>query len=287
MLVEDIIKEVSIDYIQKTPVYKGIQDALVKLQKAEEVAYAYATSEDSDFLKTLKMGTALSIAISQKFCEGKQVKDYTKEDWIDIAEKVADIAILEDAKTYTERVFLLYAEYIDASVTVNKNVITEKYWHELQLLSGELRQHSEMLEADEISESDYVDQCLWISFEAIIKLYASFTVGKLKPEYQDLVVSTADFAVQYARLNLYTKEHDLIEAYIEHQGQLDIELSKKYEDYIAELQASSEQFEELMENAFAPDFRNQLMASAQLARNIGVPEDQILDSVKKIDSFFE
>lgn len=43
---------------------------------------------------------------------------------------------------------------------------------------------------------------------------------------------------------------------------------------------------QLVENAFDPDFANTLKNSVALARAAGVHEDEILDSIDKIDDFF-
>ena len=42
----------------------------------------------------------------------------------------------------------------------------------------------------------------------------------------------------------------------------------------------------LIENAFAPDFRNELISSVELARAAGVKEEEILNTQEDIDEFF-
>ena len=77
-----------------------------------------------------------------------------------------------------------------------------------------------------------------------------------------------------------------MEAYLEHQHRLDKELQDRFDSYQAKLKEKTQQFDKLLENAFDPDFRTMLRSSVELAREAGVEEDKILDSVEKIDDYF-
>ncbi len=283
---DEKIKELSISYLQNSPIYESLKSAMLQLEKAEEIAYAMATKDENDGLTAIKIGTTLSLGVVEKIIAGKNPKSFSKEDWNDIANKVADIAILMDGQLYTEHVFLLYANYIDASVTVNNEIIPERYQAEIRGLAEELRNLTEGLRQSEIKEVDYVDHCLWISFEAVVKLLSSYSTAVFNPEVGNLVVYSADFAVQFARLQMYAKENALLETYLNHQEVLDSELEEKYNQYLAELEEETKKFENLIADAYAPDFRTKLMGSVNLAREIGVPEEKILDSVSKVDDFF-
>lgn len=284
-LAEDV-KNLPILYFQSTPAYEALQNAMMQLEKAEEIAYAMQTKNESDELTAIKIGTTLSLAVIEKIITGKNPKNFSKEDWNDIAEKVTDKAIMVDGQAYTAWVFNLYAEYIDASVKVRKAVIPAKYAAQISGLSQKLRDLTEELQQGKLKEVDYVDQCLWISFEAMIKLIASFTTGMMAEEFSDFVVSVSDYAIQYARLSMYQKENALLEAYLRQQGALDAELQQKYEQYVEELEEQTEKFSDLIENAYSADFQKRLVNTVKLAKEAGVPDEKILSSIDKIDDFF-
>lgn len=281
-----MLQKMTIEYMQKNPIYQSFQKAVYQLDKAQNIAYALATKDESDSLTSLKVGTALTLAVIEKMCLGKDPKEFSKEDWNEIAESVADVAILADGRTYTERVFVCYANYIDASIKVNSNRFKENHMQEIQALSDELRSYTESFEKDELKEVDYVDHCLWVSFEAMVKLLSAYVVSGLSDEAGNLIVSSTDFAVNYCRLMMYQKENLLLEAYLEHQEELDADLEKQYEAYISEVEAFAKEFEILIDNAFSKDFRSKLMSSANLARKAGVKEEKILNSINKIDDYF-
>ena len=74
---------------------------------------------------------------------------------------------------------------------------------------------------------------------------------------------------------------------LKHTGiELDAELEQKYAAYLEDLQKESQQFYTLIDNAFAPNFRDAFLHSILLAKTVGVKEEEILASTEDIDSFF-
>jgi predicted DNA-binding protein YlxM (UPF0122 family) len=73
---------------------------------------------------------------------------------------------------------------------------------------------------------------------------------------------------------------------LEHQEEVDEELENKLNAFKDELQERSKVFDDLIADAFSPDFEKRLMSSVELAKNAGVEESEILDSIKKVDDFF-
>ena len=61
---------------------------------------------------------------------------------------------------------------------------------------------------------------------------------------------------------------------------------EKYAAYLEDLQKESQQFYALVDNAFAPNFRDAFLHSILLAKTVGVKEEEILASTEDIDSFF-
>ena len=281
-----LLKDLSISYLQETPLFERFKSVMSQLEKAEEIAYIMSNKDEGEGLRAIKIGTTLTLAVIEKITLGKNPKDFSQEDWRDIAGKVVDTAILLDAQSYTEHVFILYANYIDVSIRVNRDIISSKHAEEISALSEELKNLTKELQNGGLKEVDYVDGCLWISFEAMVKLLSSYSTAKLGSELGNIVIYSADYAIQYARLGMYSQEKVLIEEYLNHQGELDIELQKKYDKYLSRLEEKAGKMDSLIKDAFVSDFRIRLRGSVELARNVGVPEDRILDSIKKVDDYF-
>ena len=118
--------------------------------------------------------------------------------------------------------------------------------------------------------------------EAMIKLITSYSAILLGEDLAQFNQSVAMLAFEYGRYSLYKRESEILNQYIEYQATVDAELDK----YRDEIQERSKVFDELLANAFSLDISERLKASAEIARNVGVDETEILDSVEKIDDFF-
>ena len=221
-----------------------------------------------------------------RFAAGKKPKDLTNEDWKIIAEKVSHYAIMSDGQQYSVFIFTLYAEYIDASADWLIGKTIDESVSRIKELSASIRFNTEQLQCGELSEVDYIEGCMWISLEAMIKLLACWLTRKTGPEFAYLTQAVAQLAFEYGRLVLLTREQKLLESYIENQYILDEKLQTEYEDYLEEVNRYSEKFRGLIEKAFSPDIRESLMQSAELAKAAGVKEEELLTSIEDVDDFF-
>jgi len=286
MELKQYVKEISIEYLKTTPIGEGISKAMTDFEQYQESLYHLAADDDGATLKGLRIGTILTFSIIGKMLAGKNPKEFSKEDWKDILDNVSDYGINIDGQKYTEFIFSLIAAYIDISVELNKLVLSKESQAEISKLSKEIKVLSGQLESGKVKETDYVEKCLWISFEAMMKLLAGYGSRIIPDDYEKLVKSIADFAVQYARYSLYSKEQALLTEYLEHQDIVDAELEEKYQLYLKEIEDRANEFNRLLDAAFSDDFSTKLKGSVALAREVGVKEDEILTSIDMVDDFF-
>ena len=283
------IKTITLDYLLTTPLGEDLVKLKSLYDKVQKNIYAMAENDDPDKLKQLKIGTILTFAVIGKVIDGKEPKNFSKEDSKDIAEAVSEYAIKMDGRDYSAFVFSLYSRYIDGSANYLEGLnADEKHLEEIRALALDLQDKTEKLQNDEISETAYIEDCMWISLEAMIKLLSAWlgTIMKGLPEYYELLHAATMFAFEYGRLKLWSKEQALLEEYIEKQYILDEELQAKLDAFNAELAEEADIFNSLVNRAFDPDFKEALMGSVELARAAGVEEDEILSSVEEIDDFF-
>lgn len=281
------IREWSIDDLIGLPVIAYLKKGLAIYQKAQEVLQQVAESDDSESVTKIKIGTTLTFAVLKKMAnENVYPKDFTKEDWAEISATVKDVVVFMDGQNYSMFVFDLYADFIRASAIRLQNVAPEEKREDIFALADDLAIKRQQLQDGLIEEVSYTEECLWICFEAMIKSLSCMMYYTGDYDVAEFVQASTIFAFEYGRFVLYRKENALVTEYLENQRQLDAELLAKFETYKIELEAASNQFMTLIDNAFDPQFKASLHASVELARAAGVKEEDILKSVEDVDSFF-
>ncbi len=285
-MLDDVIKGLPVDFLLNTPIGSEVEKATHIIESVQKHLYALSGKKGEEPLTAMKCGTIFVLAVLKKAMNGKRPKGFDKTDWADIAGAVSELAICYDDQKYSEFVFLLYAEYIDFSASIVESRAASDTVAEIRDLAKSLRDETENLDEGDISESTYIDKCLWISLEAMIKLLASL-IGVVTGETEEqLTRAVASIAFEYGRYLLLQKEQKLLAEYLAQQHRLDGELQDKYDAFSKELLADAESFMNLVNHAFAPDFEALLINSANMAKTAGVSEQDILDSIEKVDTFF-
>ena len=171
---------------------------------------ALVEKDDEKTLTGIKAGTVILLSTLKKMSQGKMPKEFTKEDYADIAKAVSEYAVLMDDQDYSSFVFDLYARYIEASVKVLAPHVDKKHTESILKLSNELRQKSAQLKDERITETDYIEDCLWISLEAMIKLLSTYIGSFGGNEIADFSQAVSMFACEYGRLILFKREQALL-----------------------------------------------------------------------------
>lgn len=281
-----IIQDIAIDTLMRSPASEELRRAMETIATAQEHILALAKSDDSTKLKLVKTATVFQIFLIDTLASGKKMKDLTEEDWKSIASKVSQYAVMGSGEQYSEFVFTMYADYISVSADSLPETVSEESVAAIRELSNSIRFNSDQFRAGELAEVDYVEGCLWISLEAMIKLLSCYLTAGISKEYAYFVQAASQLAFEYGRIALYSKEQALLEAYIENQYQLDKNLEAKWKKYTDELQMYSGKFQELIDVAFTENIHEALVNSATLARAAGVKEEEILITEEDIDDFF-
>ena len=285
-VLKEIAQEIAIDELRNSPAGIKISQAMETVAAVQRNLCALAESEDSTQLNLLKIGTVFQIFLVDKLASGADPKKMKPEEWGGIASKVSQYAVLEEGQSYSDFVFSLYADYIDLSAKGLSKFISEETLASIKGISSAIRSKTELLRGEAISESAYVDDCLWLSLEAMVKLLSSSLTMLIGAEYSQLAQAVSQLAFEYGRYVLYAKEQAILTAYIENQYVLDEQLRQQYDAFRAELSKQAERFNQLIEQAFSSNIRESLMQSAELARAAGVKEEDILTSIEDIDAFF-
>ena len=287
---KDLANGLTLEFLENTPVGSMLQSAISTYSKVQALLLRLSSAEDEGSLTALKIGTVLTEAFLEKFLQGTAPQDLTKADLAEIADRVTDIAVLMDGRDYSVFVFEQYARYIEFSaklLTARSDARSADQIGSILAVSQEIRSNSRKLQDGEIPEPEYIEDCLWLSLEAILKCFSAYlscTTGT--PEFGMLAQSISMLAFEYGRLMACKREQDVLDASLKSQRQLDEDLSEEFDAFKNSLEAEEAQFNELIANAFAPDFRDSLRSSAALASAAGVKEEDVLRTASDIDRFF-
>ena len=275
----------SIDELLDNPALQKLTDLMESITFLQQNLNALKESDDDAKRKLIKAATVFQVFLVQTLAGGKKLRDMEEEDWKAIAGKVSQYAIMADGRQYSVFVFSIYADYIDTSADWLRGKATDESVAAIKELAGSIRYNTEQLESDALSEPDYIEGCMWISLEAMIKLLAGSLTPKIGTEFAYLSQAVAQLTFEYGRLVLLTREQQLLQSYIENQHKLDDRLQAEYEDYLKDLNEYSEKFQGLIDKAFTPGIHDSLIESANLAKAAGVKEG-LLTSIEDVDDFF-
>ena len=285
VILNEQLSNIAIDYFLKTKLGQKLDIAMQTIQDRLSTiqTYANAMAEKDEDISTasLKVLTVMTFAILQRIGQGQDLKSFSKEDWKDILSETGQISILLDEQKYTVFVFMLYEKYIRYSADCLSEFYPEKA-QRINLVADELKQEHIKFYDGLISEPIYVEDCLWISLDAMIKLLASCSY--LSHDGKDGELSMALF--EFARLKYYQEEYKIVQEYIDSQYQMDDQLQLRYDSFLKKLQLESEQYQKLIDNAFSPNFREAFLGSIALAKASGVEQKEILTSISDVDDYF-
>lgn len=280
------ITDVSIELLLSTPVGAKMGSALSMFDRLQEYAEAAAYKGDAE-ANSKKAATIAVFAILKKMQGGTSLSGFTQDDWEEVLAAIGDYVLLMPDSEYSVFVFVMYENCIRKSLQGLVGHASQEGCEAIEALADELRAQEESFHSGAISESAYIEECLWISLEAMFKLLSASILPHIKDDsMREFSGALADCAFEYGRLMLYRREQALLEEYIEAQYELDRELEDKLALYLEDLERENARFIELLDHAFEADYRDSFLRSAMLARLAGVEESEILNTTEDVDVFF-
>ena len=282
----DVLQDFAIEELIAFPAGQKLRQAMEVVESVQRHVAALMQKDEEERLTLLKIGTVFQLFLIDTLASGKKASELTADDWKNIAAQVSRNAILEEDQCYSEFVFSRYADYIRVSAKVISKNAPEETTNAITALADEIEALGDQLHKETITETKYVEECLWLSLEAMVKLLSASLGAHMGEELSKLTQAVSQLAFEYGRYVLYAKEQALLEAYLKNQRVLDDQLKRQYDAFILELQENAAQFQTLIDKAFSPDIRCTLKNSAELAQATGVKKEDILKSIEEVDSFF-
>lgn len=226
---------------------------------------------------TIAGGTAFVLAVVTKRREGKPLNAFSGQDWIEIASKSG----LGFGKGGA-RGLSIYAltNFTATSAAVASSIVTASFG---------IAEQANKLRRNEIDELEFIENSELVALEAAVRALSAF-VGQATIPIPILgaVIGNTVGTVMYKAVasSLSKREAALIERYLDEQRVLDEQLAAEYQEIVAKLDQSMSRYVGLLERAFSPDVKLALVGSVELAEELGVAADEILDSDEKVLAYF-
>lgn len=249
-----------------------------KLEAYEESKPSLAEGAKATFgAAAVEGGMTLCLSIVGKVKSGKQLKDFDENDWKEIAGKTG-LSTLKGG-TRGASIYMLSnytatpAAVANALVTAGFGIAEQAY----KLRQGEINElsfieHSEML-------------CIDVAISALSSAigHAMIPIPILGAVIGNTIGTTM---YQIAKNSLSKIEQEIIREYLLSIDKLKVSLDSQLREYIDLTAKAMEEFINLIDLAFSPDVIIAFNGSIELAKIVGVPTDEILDSKEKIEDYF-
>ena len=222
-------------------------------------------------------GMTFAVSMAKKRKEGKKFSEFNEDDWKDV---VGDTAL--GAAKGGVRGASIYAltNYTATPAAVASAMVTASFG---------VAEQAHMYRQGEINELSFIENSEMLCLDVTVSALSSFAGQVIIPiPVLGAVVGNAvgTMLYQISKDNLLAKEQEVIEKYLKEINELDEELRVQYKNCIDELSENMKLFMSIIDRAFAPDIRIAFDGSIDLAKQMGVAADEILDSKEKIASYF-
>lgn len=271
---------------RKQSVYEGNKSTIQEAGKATVISAAVEGT------------SAFVTCIIKKIKSGKNIKDFTNEDWEEIAKETGVGTVkggVRGASIYavTSAVMSKAPSFYDAGickealVTYNKTASTTA--NAVVTASFGFAEQVHKFRKNEITELELLENSQIVCLDASVSALSSL-IGQIAIPVPVLgaVIGNAVGTMMYqiAKDNFNKKEQAIIKQYYDDLIQVDNMLDEKYKQFVFDLSKSFEEFLTILENAFSPDINAALDGSIQLAKACGVDESEILDTKEKAMAYF-
>jgi hypothetical protein len=244
------------------------QESLPNLQEGATATIAAAVIEG---------GTAFVLAVVTKIREGKRLREFSQQDWLDIAGETGFSFVKGGVRGLS-----IYAltNFTATSAAVASSVLTAAFG---------IAEQANKLRCGEIDQLEFIENSELVALEAAVSALSSFVGQALIPvPVLGAVIGNTVGTIMYKAVasSLSKQEAELIERFLGEQLILDEHLAAEYQELIEKLDQGISDYLGLLERAFSPDVQGALIGSVELARGLGVSEDEILNSEDKVIAYF-
>ena len=221
--------------------------------------------------------TAFVQTVIRKRQSGKKIKDFDRSDWIDIAAdsgKGTAKGGIRGASIYFLTNYTATTPSLASAITTAAFGVAEQ---------------AHLLRKGEVNEAEFIENSELLCFDASVSAISAFAGQVLIPvPVIGAIIGNAvgTMLYQIGKDSLSQRENKFIEGYLKELAELDKKLESEYRQNVERMNRCYAEYLELVMCTFDPDVEKALDGSAALAKRLGVPDEEILDSYDKIAGYF-
>jgi hypothetical protein len=221
--------------------------------------------------------TALCMSISQKIKTGKRISDFDKDDWMDIADDTGKGIVTGGVRGVS--IYML-TNYTATPAAVASSLVTA---------SVGIADQANLYRKGIISEQQFIENSELLSLDVSVSALSSLLGQVIIPiPVLGAVIGNTVGTVIYkvAKDGLDDKEQEIFKSYIDSIDATEIELNEKYKRCKDTLAKDMDRYMDILNLTYSADVVKVFNGSVEMAKYMGVPSNEILDSKEKIDSYF-
>ena len=222
-------------------------------------------------------GSALCMSIVKKKKTGKRIKDFDSNDWKDIAGDSGKGVVKGSIRGAT--IYSL-TNFTATPAAVASSLVTASFG---------IAEQVHLYRSGSLSEEELIENSEILCLDASVSALSSF-IGQAiipVPVLGAVIGNTAGTIMyQIGKDKFSDKEQEILREYVEKLRILDDDLQREYQEILALLMKDIEIYMAVLEEAFSIDINIAFEGSIKLARQVGVPYEEILDSKEKVHSYF-
>ena len=231
----------------------------------------------SAFAAAAEGATAFVAAVIEKRRTGVELRDFTSRDWSEVVGESSQGA----AKGGVRGVSL----YTLTNFTATSSAVASA----LVTVAFGVAEQARRLRSGDITEIKFIENSEYLAIDASVSALSSFIGQAVIPmPVLGAVIGNAVGMILFkcGKDALSRREVALIQQYAAAQQALDQRLSAEHTRLLSDLEDSFSNYLAVIDQAFSPEPQAALLGSVELANKLGVPTEQILDSEKKVATYF-
>ena len=272
--------------VQANTIEKTISDERKSIKKTDKAirdeAYAQSKPSLQEGLKTgavsavIEGGVTFGLEIRKKVKSGKSIRDFTADDWSEICKRSGLGTVKGGIRGIS-----IYAltNYTATPAAVANALVTASFG---------IAQQAYLLKEGKISQEDFIRNSEELCVDVSVSALSSF-IGQAiipVPVVGAVIGNTiGNLIYQTAKENMKKQDKQLIKSYIQEIEALSQSLDAQYKQYVKQINIAMKEYFLILEDAFAVDCVQAFDGSIQLARYIGVSEEDILKTIDEIDDY--
>ena len=225
----------------------------------------------------VEAATTFILSIVKKRRSGKRFSDFDGSDWKEIAEDTGVGAVKGGVRGVS--VYVL-TNFSATPAAVANGLVTASF---------SIAEQAHQFRSGEIDEVSFISNSEIVCLDAAVSAASSLIGQSLIPiPVVGAIIGNAVGTMVYkiAKDHLSAKEQALLKSYYSEIEAFSAELDKQYNGLISALADDMTLYLSILDQAFSTDPRIAIAGSVELAKQMGVPCEDILDSKEKIDSYF-